>query len=43
MIAVPTSLGYRASFGGATVLQAMLNSCATDLTPAISPVLSTIC
>ena len=29
VIAVPTSVGYGASFGGLTALLAMLNSCAT--------------
>ncbi|NDV63475.1 nickel pincer cofactor biosynthesis protein LarB [Puniceicoccales bacterium CK1056] len=31
VIAVPTSVGYGASFGGATALLAMLNSCASGL------------
>ena len=32
VIAVPTSIGYGASFGGVTALLAMLNSCASGLT-----------
>jgi hypothetical protein len=32
VIAVPTSVGYGASFGGLTALLAMLNSCASGLT-----------
>ena len=32
MIAVPTSVGYGASFGGLAALLAMLNSCATGVT-----------
>ena len=31
MIAVPTSVGYGASFGGITALLAMLNSCASGV------------
>jgi len=31
VIAVPTSVGYGASFGGVTALLAMLNSCATGV------------
>jgi NCAIR mutase (PurE)-related protein len=31
VIAVPTSIGYGASFGGVTALLAMLNSCATGV------------
>jgi len=31
VIAVPTSVGYGASFGGMTALLAMLNSCATGI------------
>jgi NCAIR mutase (PurE)-related protein len=31
VIAVPTSIGYGASFGGITALLAMLNSCATGV------------
>ena len=31
VIAVPTSVGYGASFGGLTALLAMLNSCATGV------------
>jgi NCAIR mutase (PurE)-related protein len=31
VIAVPTSVGYGASFGGITALLAMLNSCATGV------------
>ena len=31
VIAVPTSIGYGASFGGLTALLAMLNSCATGV------------
>ena len=31
VIAVPTSVGYGASFGGMTALLAMLNSCATGV------------
>ena len=31
VIAVPTSVGYGASFGGLTALLAMLNSCATGI------------
>jgi len=31
VIAVPTSVGYGASFGGLAALLAMLNSCATGL------------
>jgi NCAIR mutase (PurE)-related protein len=31
VIAVPTSVGYGASFGGVTALLAMLNSCASGL------------
>ena len=31
MIAVPTSVGYGASFGGLTALLAMLNSCASGV------------
>ena len=31
VIAVPTSIGYGASFGGVTALLAMLNSCATGI------------
>jgi NCAIR mutase (PurE)-related protein len=32
VIAVPTSIGYGASFGGITALLAMLNSCAPGVT-----------
>ena len=32
MIAVPTSVGYGASFGGLAALLAMLNSCAAGVT-----------
>jgi NCAIR mutase (PurE)-related protein len=32
VIAVPTSVGYGASFGGITALLAMLNSCASGIT-----------
>jgi NCAIR mutase (PurE)-related protein len=32
VIAVPTSIGYGASFGGVTALLAMLNSCAAGVT-----------
>jgi hypothetical protein len=32
VIAVPTSVGYGASFGGVTALLAMLNSCASNVT-----------
>ncbi len=32
VIAVPTSVGYGSSFGGATALLAMLNSCASNVT-----------
>ena len=32
VIAVPTSIGYGASFGGVTALLAMLNSCASGVT-----------
>ena len=32
VIAVPTSIGYGASFGGITPLLAMLNSCASNVT-----------
>ena len=32
VVAVPTSIGYGASFGGVTALLAMLNSCATGVT-----------
>jgi NCAIR mutase (PurE)-related protein len=32
VIAVPTSVGYGASFGGLTALLAMLNSCASNVT-----------
>lgn len=31
MIAVPTSIGYGASFGGVAALLAMLNSCASGV------------
>ena len=31
VVAVPTSVGYGASFGGVTALLAMLNSCATGV------------
>ena len=31
VIAVPSSVGYGASFGGLTALLAMLNSCATGV------------
>ena len=31
VIAVPTSVGYGASFGGLTALMAMLNSCASGV------------
>ena len=31
VIAVPTSIGYGASFGGVTALLGMLNSCASGL------------
>jgi hypothetical protein len=31
VIAVPTSVGYGASFGGVTALLAMLNSCAAGV------------
>ena len=31
VIAVPTSVGYGASFGGITALLAMLNSCASGI------------
>lgn len=32
MIAVPTSVGYGASFGGLAALLGMLNSCAANVT-----------
>jgi hypothetical protein len=32
VIAVPTSVGYGASFGGATALLGMLNSCSPNVT-----------
>ena len=32
VIAVPTSVGYGASFGGLAALLAMLNSCASGIT-----------
>ena len=32
LIAVPTSIGYGASFGGLAALLAMLNSCAAGIT-----------
>jgi len=32
VIAVPTSIGYGASFGGIAALLAMLNSCASGIT-----------
>jgi hypothetical protein len=32
VIAVPTSVGYGASFGGVAALLAMLNSCAANVT-----------
>ena len=32
MIAVPTSVGYGASFGGLAALLGMLNSCASGVT-----------
>ena len=32
LIAVPTSIGYGASFGGLAALLAMLNSCAAGVT-----------
>ena len=32
VIAVPTSVGYGASFGGVTALLGMLNSCASGVT-----------
>ena len=32
VIAVPSSVGYGASFGGATALLAMLNSCSPNVT-----------
>ena len=32
VIAVPTSIGYGASFGGVTALLGMLNSCASNVT-----------
>ena len=32
VIAVPTSIGYGASFGGLAALLAMLNSCASNVT-----------
>ena len=32
VIAVPTSIGYGASFGGIAALLAMLNSCASGVT-----------
>ena len=32
MIAVPTSIGYGASFGGIAALLGMLNSCASNVT-----------
>jgi hypothetical protein len=32
VIAVPTSVGYGASFGGVAALLAMLNSCASGVT-----------
>jgi hypothetical protein len=32
VIAVPTSVGYGASFGGLAALLAMLNSCASGVT-----------
>jgi hypothetical protein len=32
VIAVPTSVGYGASFGGVTALLGMLNSCASNVT-----------
>ena len=32
MIAVPTSIGYGASFNGLAALLAMLNSCASNVT-----------
>jgi NCAIR mutase (PurE)-related protein len=31
VIAVPTSIGYGASFGGVTALLGMLNSCASNV------------
>jgi NCAIR mutase (PurE)-related protein len=31
VIAVPTSIGYGASFGGLTALMAMLNSCSSNV------------
>jgi NCAIR mutase (PurE)-related protein len=31
VVAVPTSVGYGASFGGLTALMAMLNSCASGV------------
>jgi len=31
VVAVPTSIGYGASFGGVAALLAMLNSCATGI------------
>ena len=36
VIAVPTSVGYGASFGGITALLAMLNSCAIGMSQAYS-------
>ena len=32
VVAVPTSVGYGASFGGVTALLAMVNSCASGVT-----------
>jgi NCAIR mutase (PurE)-related protein len=32
VVAVPTSIGYGASFGGVTALLSMLNSCASNVT-----------
>jgi len=32
VIAVPTSIGYGASFGGVAALLAMLNSCSSGIT-----------
>jgi NCAIR mutase (PurE)-related protein len=32
VIAVPTSVGYGASFGGLTALLGMMNSCASNVT-----------
>ena len=37
VIAVPTSVGYGASFGGLAALLSMLNSCANGIDHAFSP------